>query len=717
MKTEGANEVWARVAAFSADVLEADASLLVLSSGVVAVHNLASQSAWQQQLLETSFTSDGPFAWKLPEGARLVDGREAGRGMATRLEGTSGRLGVLAMLRSSGREPFGPQDLRRLAALGTLLGLGIEAQLGVETAISLMAALGEVSLPGDTQGLLERALEGVARTLGASGASLMLLSEEGDLVIRAAWGLPDDVVRGARRRLGEGISGYVVESGEPLLLGGPVQDQRFRGVDPAIDGAISVPLRGSDGVIGALNLRRKSVGAAFSPKELRMALGLARALGGALEQIRQAERVQEDRRQALALYELGRMGRESNDIGELLARALAMAADFLEAPIGMVAEKDGESRWKVLARRGFEESGEWESTALERVLHERRAVRLHGKELANERWPWWQSKAAYVGVPLEVGQTRGVLVLGRGGDRGFGVDDMGFAEALGIEISAIWEQARKKHGQGVQVAAAERQRIAQELHDGLAQELSGVLLAIEGSQMALARDPAAAQRQLAKAARGARECLRDVRRYMMTLRLEEESQGDLVWQLGQLVEEARRQGLAVEMRVEGDRDKLALKGDALRTLLRVAQEALANVRKHAQARKTSVVLVSDGEVLELQIEDDGVGFAVEQVMELAPKEGRYGLLGMRERAEFAGGLLRVQSEPGRGTRVELRLPRVRPPEHSLTLEPPNAKAEPTPNQGALATLKPEPEVVKVRDTGEEPGRTGLIHRLPALFKK
>ena len=89
---------------------------------------------------------------------------------------------------------------------------------------------------------------------------------------------------------------------------------------------------------------------------------------------------------------------------------------------------------------------------------------------------------------------------------------------------------------------------------------------------------------------------------------------------------------------------------------RVAQEALTNVVRHAQARHVWIELRQDESVLELVVRDDGVGFAVTPTQEQAARRGSLGLLGMKERMQILGGILDVESEPGRGTRIRASVP-------------------------------------------------------------
>ncbi|MBI4317555.1 MAG: GAF domain-containing sensor histidine kinase [Chloroflexi bacterium] len=710
MKPDSLQEVSSRVVSLVAELLGADASILIVSGRATAAHNLKPTTSWQRQLVEASSTSAQPFEWHLPEGTRLADGREAGRAIALQLRVAAEPLGFLAVLRAEGRGTFGPEDLGRLRALGPLLGPTFQAHLSTEVTTAVLSALAEACRATGTQELLEKAVEGTVRALGGSGGSVMLLNEKGELVVRAARGLPQDVVEGIRQPVGEGIAGYVARSGEPVLLTGPVRDPRFKGVDPGIDGAISVPLRGSRGVLGVLNVRRKAVGAPFDLGDLRLALTLAQGLAGALERAREAVEANEDRRHAVALFELGRLVQRMGDESESLRGALTMACDYLGARAGLIAQKLGDDQWNVLASHGFADREEDAPRAIEQLLREARATSADGTATLGASVPWRNDGTVYLGVSLEVGDVSGALVLGRDEARPFTINDISLADAVGMQISGLWEQLIARRDEGTRLIAEERQRIAHDLHDGLAQELSGVLLAIEGTQLALAQDPEAARRQLAKAIRSTRECLRDVRRYLTMLRWDDGLQEGTARQLEHVVAEAMRQGLPVELRADGKGP--ALPRDVQRTVLRVAREALTNAHKHSRARKVEVVLTQRDQVVLLSVEDDGAGFAVLDTMKRAPAEGRYGLVGMRERAESVGGRLEIASVPGRGTRLELMVPLVRSREGAGVSGPPREEGQVLAREMAAP---PDTDSVEADDGEVRP--KSLFRRLPTLLKR
>ena len=260
----------------------------------------------------------------------------------------------------------------------------------------------------------------------------------------------------------------------------------------------------------------------------------------------------------------------------------------------------------------------------------------------------------YVLAPVMVGpQSIGVLAIGRT-DGFFEPADLDFATTLGDYLGALVQRAVSKD-ELHHIAAAERRRIAQELHDGLAQELTGVVLALEGCQRALERDPDVLPTQLAKAARDARACLADIRQYMTALRQQDSAALSLPLTVSRLVDDLRRaSGLSVQVEELGA--ERALPPQVERAIVRIAQEALHNIAQHAQGSLAKVVLHYDDDAVTLTIEDNGKGFPVDETIAGAEQRGRFGLLGMKERAESVAGNLAIRSQMGQGTLVQARMP-------------------------------------------------------------
>jgi signal transduction histidine kinase len=192
---------------------------------------------------------------------------------------------------------------------------------------------------------------------------------------------------------------------------------------------------------------------------------------------------------------------------------------------------------------------------------------------------------------------------------------------------------------------AERTRISRELHDTIAQGFSGVTLQLEAVATKLEADPAAARENLDRARLLARSSLAEARRSVRGLRPGLLQDADLAASLREVAAQLA-EGTAVEARVRTEGAPHRLDPLVEANLLRVAQEAMANALRHADCRTLDVALAFRGREVEIAVADDGRGF------ETAAAAGDgVGVVGMRERMEQIGGRLRVESEPGRGTRI------------------------------------------------------------------
>ena len=200
----------------------------------------------------------------------------------------------------------------------------------------------------------------------------------------------------------------------------------------------------------------------------------------------------------------------------------------------------------------------------------------------------------------------------------------------------------------VQAQEGERQRMAEDIHDGPAQVLTNAIFQVEYLDRILGDTDRPAHAEVAFLRDMLRNGLDEVRTFITDLRppLAEVGMATALAERAQLLEE--RHGIVVEVSVDGIDDRLTPTQRA--SVLRIVQEALQNVRKHAAASK--VVIGLEGEAL--VIEDNGRGF---DLMRLASGKSRnFGLQFMRERAELFGGQLQIESRQGEGTRILLRLP-------------------------------------------------------------
>jgi signal transduction histidine kinase len=204
----------------------------------------------------------------------------------------------------------------------------------------------------------------------------------------------------------------------------------------------------------------------------------------------------------------------------------------------------------------------------------------------------------------------------------------------------------------------ERQRMAREMHDTLAQGLTGIITQLEATERAAGR-PEQWRRHLDQARALARTSLSEARRSVQALRPEPLEEASLPEALGEMADRWSETS-AVELSFATTGEPRPLLAELELTLFRVAQEALANVAKHAQASKVGLTLSYTDQAVLLDVRDDGVGF-------LAGRTGAnghtgdgqgFGLEGMHQRLRRVAGSLEIESAPGDGTAVSATVPAI-----------------------------------------------------------
>ncbi len=228
-------------------------------------------------------------------------------------------------------------------------------------------------------------------------------------------------------------------------------------------------------------------------------------------------------------------------------------------------------------------------------------------------------------------------------------DELRLLSTIAYQVGIAIERARLAEDSARLARAEERSRIAREIHDTLAQALTAIALHLEGALRTLDSSPPRARTRLERALAVARESLEEARRSVLNLRaapLAGKPLPEALAALGRAL--TAETGIRVHVEAPARR---ALPPPMEAELFRIAQEALANVRRHAGATEVEIALHTAPRRVRLSIRDDGHGFAPGAV-----PGGRLGIVGMRERAQLLGGWLRVRSAPRRGTTVTASVP-------------------------------------------------------------
>lgn len=265
----------------------------------------------------------------------------------------------------------------------------------------------------------------------------------------------------------------------------------------------------------------------------------------------------------------------------------------------------------------------------------------------------------YFGLPGRRPPTQSVLFF-------FGLLMVTLAVARALHVDALLREVSARQRLIDELSAAraelaagerragvleERQRLARDIHDTLAQGLTGIILHLQTAEEALPAELATARRHLLQAQDAARTSLEEARRFLLALRPEALAQAALPDAIARV---ARRfgedTGLAMTVSVA---PLPPLRPEAEVTLLRATQEALANARQHAAARHIQVRLLTRGGQAVLEVQDDGRGLVS---ADRHPAGSGLGLSGLRERVAELGGVLTLDSQPGAGVMLRIALP-------------------------------------------------------------
>ncbi len=267
---------------------------------------------------------------------------------------------------------------------------------------------------------------------------------------------------------------------------------------------------------------------------------------------------------------------------------------------------------------------------------------------------WWPKghpdMHSFLGVPIVArdGVIGAFYLTEKAGEPEFSPADQELIELLAAHASIAITNAQLHEQSRELSVVSERNRLALELHDVVSQKLYSLVLTAEAAATLLDRDADAAREQVVKLQGIARQALDELRSLIFELRPPDLARDGLCGALRKHVEVLRRVQSA-EIVMEGD---LELEPDPRRDaeVFRIAQEAMQNALRHAQASRVVVRLAAEDGMLRLDVVDDGVGFDPQAT---AVRSRRLGLTSMEERAQRLGGRLEIRSRQGEGTTVHL----------------------------------------------------------------
>ncbi len=347
------------------------------------------------------------------------------------------------------------------------------------------------------------------------------------------------------------------------------------------------------------------------------------------------------------------------DPDETLAAIVDHARHLLRVDAALLALEGPED--EVRLRASSASPGVLIDGAGRQTVGARRAARVapnggSGSDLSRYLAPGYSIRLE---MPVGHGEARvGSIGLATALPRRFSSADLETLSALATQVGLALEAARLRDELRALAVQGERERIAREMHDGMAQVLGYVNTKSQAVEELLAAGRVAeAGKQMAELAAVARSLYVDVREAILSLSPPVLPERGLAAALEEYAARfAESSKMAVRFKATSDAGNLALAPEVGAEMFGVAREALTNIRKHAYARRVTIGLTVEAADVLLRIADDGIGFDAERAGSEPEKWPHFGLAGMRERAEAVGGRIEWRSRPGAGSTVELRVP-------------------------------------------------------------
>ena len=523
--------------------------------------------------------------------------------------------------------------------------------------------------------ILNGALDKVLEVTKVKAGSIYLLDRETEKLTLAVYrGVSPEFAREvARFKLGESLTGWVGQSGEPIVVDDLLQEPRLTTSLTSKAGMrslIAVPLKSRDKVLGVMNLA-DSQHHLFTSQDVQLLTAIGSQIGVAIENAQLHQDVARQLRIEHRLNEVAEKLSSELELDRILPKVLQIAEELIGADGGVIALLDRESNLI-----GY--------PYLHNLPRKLAGVTVpKGKGLAGEVMTTGRSVViadypAYSGaLPdfVEVGVTSIVAVPIVSGDQPFGalslvslnkaksfsdrdvtiLAGIGHQAGIAIENARLYENMRFYVRQITRAQEDERKRIARELHDDTAQALIDLSRRLDN--LAISREQLSEtviwrleefQELIDSILQGVRRFSRDLRPSVL------DDLGllpALEWLTANLMEE---DGIETELKVYGDRRRLPPEAEL--ALFRVVQEALSNVRRHSQASRVVIVVEFGEGRVRITVKDNGQGVELPGTTGDLASTGKLGLIGMHERARLLDGTLTVRSEPGKGTTVTVDVP-------------------------------------------------------------
>lgn len=529
--------------------------------------------------------------------------------------------------------------------------------------------------------LLERIARIACDQSGATYAAIGVRAKDGSISNFITVGMPEeDVAQMAHPPIGQGLIGVIAAAEGPIRVDDISKDPRRAGYPeghPEMTSLLGVPIRLGNQRLGQIYLTDKVGDGGFTEDDERVIETLAAYSAVAIynarsySELRERDRTLTRRNQDLALLNnLASALASITELDELLEIALERVMNYFKLEVGEIylSDENMSTLHKVLHQGG----------AI-KALWEKDRFNLNESLVGKTAWdgrtalitlpftedPFLLGEEAYEAGIRQIAcfpltsrsEVLGVLCIASNKDEPLEPMDQQLLSSIASWVGTTFENVRLNI-QGRRLAVLEeRERIGMDLHDGVIQSIYAVGLTLEHANLLLVEEPEQTRKRIDQSIEDLNSTIRDLRAFIMDLRPRQLYEEDLMDGLQRLINEFRANSL-VEAKLSGPKDGLDdLPDPHAIALFHICQEGLANIAKHAQAKKVDVTVWTTSDRVLMEIHDDGKGFDTQKVQLTLG----HGISNMHTRARNVGGDLELTSEPDEGTTVLVWMPHVREP--------------------------------------------------------
>lgn len=525
------------------------------------------------------------------------------------------------------------------------------------------------------ESLLKRIATLACEQARARYAAVGVLGVNGELEQFITIGMSQaELARMAHPPVGRGLIGVLMRSKTPLRVPDITADPRSAGFPahhPAMKSLLGVPIRLGNEALGQIYLTDKTNGEDFSDADQLIIEMLASYAAVAISNARlyreliQRDRVLTRRNENLALLNtMASTMSTSDDIDLIVRQSLGQLLSYLRLEVGEVfLRREDSELLQMVHHQGMLIDRLWKKDQVligEDIVgatardNQPRLFTLPDKKLTALNPAVADTCLRHLACMPLTGRrgTLGVLIIATCHNQPLDELETQYLATISAWLGTAIENLRL-NVQGKRLAILEeRERIGMDLHDGIIQSIYAVGLTLEHARLLLNEDIDGAHQRIDQAIADLNSTIRDIRAYILDLRPRQLHDEDLMQGIQRLVNEFKANTL-IPVSLQGPTDGFPgmTDGEAL-AIFHITQEALANIAKHARAKKVELVIWKTSDRVLLEVHDDGRGFDPSRVR-LAIG---HGVSNMQTRARNAGGDVEIYSEPGQGTTITTWVP-------------------------------------------------------------